>query len=221
MIESNDHTQMKNKNKVNSLIDIGTKTVLGFLPGPISAAFAALIDNVKESVLQKRYEKWKEEVISRIEKMEAKYEEVINNSSFATALIKASELAIKTESDEKRKMLAAALTNTYEQNVEEDKLIIYFQLIEKYSMLHIGIVRYLHDEYMRERFFNNKAPTFLALFRIKFQNVEEIYLRKALSDLQNDCLLERFRDDSPIEFQNHRFELLTKLGRDFYDYLKQ
>ncbi len=212
---------MKTNSKVNSLIDIGTKTVLGFLPGPISAAFSAIIDNVKESVFEKRFSKWKEDVVDKIGQLEAKYEEIVSNNSFATALIKTSEIAIKTESDEKRKILAAALVNTYKQNIEEDKMVIYLQLIEKYSILHVKIIRYLHDEYMSERFFNNKAPTFLALFRIKFHNVEEIYLKKALSDLQNDCLLERFHDDSLIEFQNHRFELLTKLGNDFYDYLSQ
>ena len=212
---------MKANSKVNALIDIGAKTVLGFLPGPVSAAFAAIVDNVRESVLEKRLLKWKEDVVGRIEELEAKIEELVSNSSFATALIKTSELAIKTESDEKRKILATALTNTYKQSVEEDKMVIYLQLIEKYSMLHIEIIRYLHDDYMSERFYNNKTPSFLALFKIKFQNIEDIYLKKALSDLQNDCLLERFHDDSPVEFQNHRFELLTKLGNDFYNYLKQ
>ena len=50
--------------------------------------------------------------------------------------------------------------------------------------------------------------------------IDEAYLKKAVKDLQNDYLVEDFKDDSKIEFWNTRFELLTKLGNDFYDYLK-
>ena len=87
------------------MIEIGVKTAVGSLPGPISAAFNAVYDNVKENVLNKRAEKWKEDVISRLEELETDYDNLINNESFATALIKTSELAIKTQSDEKRKLL--------------------------------------------------------------------------------------------------------------------
>ena len=209
---------MKIGDKVFSLIEIGTKTAAGFLPGPVSAAFNAIYDNVKSGVLNERAEK--SDVISRLEKLEAEYDAVINNESFATALIKTSELAIKTESDEKRQMLADALINTYSQGISENKTLIFLQLIEKYTVLHIQIIRYLHDEYLDERFFNNQAPTFMVLFRLKFNGVEDAYLKKTVKDLQNDYLVEEFRDDAKVEFWRHRFELLTQLGKDFYDYLK-
>ena len=60
----------------------------------------------------------------------------------------------------------------------------------------------------------------MALFRIKFIDVEDVYVKKAVKDLQNDYLVEEFRDDSKVEYERMRFELLTKLGKDFYDYLK-
>lgn len=211
---------MKIGEKIFSLIEIGAKTAAGFLPAPVSAAFNAVYDNVKSGVLNTRAEKWKSDVISRLEKLEAEYDAVINNESFATALIKTSELAIKTESDEKRQMLADALINTYSQSISEDKTLIFLQLIEKYSVLHIQIIRYLHDGYLDERFFNNQVPTFMVLFRLKFNGVEDTYLKKTVKDLQNDYLVEEFRDDAKVEFWRHRFELLTQLGKDFYDYLK-
>ena len=211
---------MKIGEKIYKLIEVGAKTGVGFLPGPISAAFNAVYDNAKSGVLNARAEKWKSDVVSRLEKLEAEYDAVVNNESFATALIKTSELAIKTESDEKRQILADALINTYSQNISEDKTLIFLQLIEKYTVLHIQIIKYLHDEYLDERFFNNQAPTFMVLFRLKFNGVEDVYLKKMVKDLQNDYLVEEFRDDAKVEFWRHRFELLTQLGKDFYDYLK-
>lgn len=211
---------MKIGEKLYTLIEIGAKTAAGFLPGPVSAAFNAIYDNVKSGVLNARAEKWKLDVISRLEKLEAEYDSVVNNESFATALIKTSELAIKTESDEKRQMLADALINTCSQGISEDKTLIFLQLIEKYTVLHIQIIRYLHDEYLDEYFSHNQAPTFMVLFRLKFNDVEDAYLKKTVKDLQNDYLVEEFRDDAKVEFWRHRFELLTQLGKDFYDYLK-
>lgn len=211
---------MKTKSRINSLIEIGIKTASGFLPGPISAAFNAIYDEVKESVLTKRAEKWKSEVINRLEKLEIEYDSLIGSGAFATSLIKTSEMAVKTDSDEKRAMLADALINTVAYNFDETKILTFLPLIEKYTVLHIQIIRYLHEDYKKERFLNNLVPTFMVLFKMKFSEVDESYLKKAVKDLQNDYLVEEFKDDSKIEFWNTRFELLTKLGNDFYDYLK-
>lgn len=211
---------MKTKDKILAFTEIGIKTAFGFLPSPISAAFNVVYDNVKQSILMKRVEKWQTEVISRLERLEKDYDSLINSEVFATSLIKTSELAIKTESDEKRNMLANALINSVVYNLDESKILIFLALIEKYTTLHIQIVKYLHDDYMNEHFFKNQAPTFMALFRIKFNEVDKTYLKKIIKDLQNDYLVEEFRDDSKVEFWNTRFELLTKLGNDFYDFLK-
>lgn len=210
---------MKTKKKIYSLIEIGTKTAAGFLPGPISAAFNAVCDNVKESVLNKRAEKWKSDVLSRLEKLEAEYDLVVNSESFATALIKTSELAVKTESDEKRQLLANALVNTYSLKIDEDKTIIFLQLIEKYTILHIQIIKYFHDDYMNEKPLNNHMPPIMGLVRIKFSNIDSAYLNKVVKDLQNDYILEAFQYDSPVDIMHYRAKLLTKLGEEFYKYL--
>lgn len=211
---------MKAKEKVFSLLEIATKTAVGFLPSPFSAAFDAIYDGVKESVLAKRAEKWKQEVIKRLEKLEMEYDSLINNETFATSLMKSSEIAIKTESDDKRAILADALINSTINNFGEMRALTFLPLIEKYTILHIQIIKYLHDDYKNERFFNNQVPTYLVLFKLKFHGIDEIYLKKAIKDLQNDYLIEEFKDESRIEILNTRLELLTKLGNDFYDFLK-
>ena len=210
---------MKIGEKIYTLIEIGAKTAAGFLPGPVSSAFNTVYDNVKSGVLNARAEKWKSDVISRLEKLEAEYDAVVNNESFATALIKTSELAVKTESDEKRQLLANALVNTYTLKIDEDKTIIFLQLIEKYTILHIQIIKYFHDDYMNEHFFNNAIPPIMGLVRMRFSGIDPIYLNKLVKDLQNDYILEAFQYDSPVELMRYRSKLLTKLGEDFFEYL--
>lgn len=211
---------MEISKKIKDLMEIGIKTGVGFLPGPISAAFNAIYDNVRNNVLDKRAEKWKEDVVTRLAKLEADYETIINSESFATALIKTSELAIKTESDDKRRLLSNALINTYSMNISEDKTLVFLQLVEKYTLLHIKILQYFNDDYMNDRTSGFRPQTFLSLLILKFKDVDVDYLKKTIKDLQNDYLIEEFRYDAQVDFWHHRFEVITKLGKDFYNFLK-
>ena len=212
---------MKTKDRIFELMEIGFKIGTGFFPGPVSAAFNAFYDAFKNGILSERAEKWKKDVIERLEKLETEYDLLINNESFASALIRTSELAIKTESNEKREMLANALINTYSNNVDEDKVIIFLNLIEKYTFLHIKIIKYLHDEFMQEKFFNNEQQRYMTVFTFHFRDTDSSYVKKAVYDLQNDYLIEKTADDANIQFGHLRFKQLTKLGNDFYDFLIQ
>ena len=206
--------------KIKSIIEIGGKTALGFLPDPVSNFVTALYDDVKSNLLNKRLEQWKIEFTSRLSKLENQYETLTNNESFATTLIKATELAIRTESDEKRKLLATALVNSYLQNIEEDKIIIFLHLIEKYTTMHIRVLRYIHDERMYEHYPFNVRPTFYQEFLLNFHESDNSYLKKVINDLQNDSLIEQFNIDTKQYIFNKKLEVITQLGNDFYDFIK-
>ena len=60
----------------------------------------------------------------------------------------------------------------------------------------------------------------MPILRYKFNNVDSVYLEKAVNDLKNDYLVEKFQDDISVQFGAHRFKMLTKLGEDFYDFLR-
>ncbi len=211
---------MEISKKIYSLIEIGIKTAVSLLPAPFSAAFNGIWDAIKTNVLDERAEKWKAEVITRLEKVEGDYDSFIKNQAVATFLLKASESAVKTGSDEKRQMLADALVNTYLSNIDEDKTLMFLQLIEKYTILHIRIIKYLHDDYLKQTFSRNYKPPFMVLLKLNFNDVDDAYLKKTIKDLQNDYLVEDFRDNAPVELCGRRFELLTQFGKDFYDFLK-
>lgn len=211
---------MKIGQKFNSLIDIGVKTGMSVLPPPFSALFTAVYENTKESVLDKRAEKWKEQVIARLSKLENDYEELISSEAFATALLKTSEIAVKTESEKKRELLANALANTFVNNVAEEKISIFLNLVEKYTLLHIEVLKFAHDEYQKQYYPESFVPTFWVMFKMRFPKIDDAYLTKAIKDLQNDFLIVDFKKDVPVQtFGINKLELLTKLGNDFYDYL--
>lgn len=208
------------KRKLYKLIEIGTKTAAGFLPGPISAAFNALYDSVKESVLNKRAEKWKVDVILRLEKLEADFESLISNPTFATALIKTSELAVKTESDEKRQLLANALFNTYSNDIKEDELIIFLHLVDKYTCTHIKVLKYFCDDYEADHSLDSFKPTIIVKIKMHFIDLDDSYLKKIINDLQNDYLVERFNENAPALLFGKSMSLVTKLGIEFYNFIK-
>jgi len=64
---------------------------------------------------------------------------------FATALIKATELAIKTSRIEKMEYLANAVVNSLKPNLDEEKLIIFLELLDKYTISHIKIIHFFHN----------------------------------------------------------------------------
>lgn len=209
---------MNVKNKIQNLVEAGVKIAVGFVPGA-SNAFNSLFDAVKNSIIYDRAEKWKNDVASRLSKLETDFNSLANSESFATALIKSSEIAIKTASDEKREILANALVNSYIQNVDDIKLTIYLELVDKYTVFHVGIIKYFHDEYMNERFYNNNTPTIMSLLRLRFNKIDKTYLYKVINDLQNDYLIEKFEEQAPIEILHKRFNPLTKFGNEFYSFL--
>ena len=65
-----------------------------------------------------------------------------------------------------------------------------------------------------------KSTRIINLLQLKFNEIERPYLLKAIKDLQNDYLIETFVDGAQVEMFGVRTKLLTKLGYDFYTFLK-
>lgn len=148
--------------------------------------FAHVVESVKGSVLQRRYENWQEIVGERLSKLS---EEVISklgaNDSFATVLIKTTELASKTNG-EKMAYLANAVKYTAENEINEDLLIIMLNCIEKYTLSHIKILKYLEDPSLYSNGKNYIAGGLFTYFDDYYPNFNK--------SLQPIILKELFRD---------------------------
>lgn len=116
--------------------EIAGKTAVSAIP--VGGALATSIyDTVKNNCLEKRQKKWQEVLENRISKMEVTLDDLGNSEIFTTAIIKATEVAMKTSSEEKLKYLANATANSYEGNIDETRFYLYMGLIERYTARHM------------------------------------------------------------------------------------
>lgn len=171
---------------------ITTKDILdGVVTSAISSIpyinfFAQIVDTVKGNVLQRRYEHWQEMVGERLSKLS---EEVISklgsNDSFATVLLKATELASKTNGV-KMSYMANAVKYAAENDIDEDALIIMLNCIEKYTLSHIKILKYLENPSLYSNGKNYIAGGLFTYFDDYYPNFNK--------SLQPIVLKELFRD---------------------------
>lgn len=120
--------------------EIAGKTAVSAIP--VGGALATSVyDTVKNNCLEKRQKKWQEALENRISKMEVTLDDLGNSEIFTTAIIKATEVAMKTSSEEKLKYLANATANSYEGNIDETRFYLYMGLIERYTARHISIMK--------------------------------------------------------------------------------
>ena len=125
------------------VIESVVKSVLSEVP--YVKFYIQAIDSIKGNVLQRRYEQWQEKVGKRLSEISQDVSlKLGNNDSFATMLIKATELASKTNG-KKMDYLANAVKYTAENEIDEDNLIIMLNCIEKYTLSHILILKYLQN----------------------------------------------------------------------------
>lgn len=207
------------KDSINSIITVGGKAALSLLPNPISAILNGIWDELKNNVFKTRYEEFEKMVVDRLYKLEDSYEELVNDENFATALLKTSRMAFETELSEKREILANALVNSFTNKLEEDKMIIFLHLIEKYTCSHIRVLKYFNDEFDKTKFNFPPNPPIMVVIMMNLNDIEHSYLRKIINDLQNDYLINKFKEESVANLFK-KDDLVTELGKEFYNFIK-
>ena len=134
---------MSIKDVAISAVEITAKTVLSAIP--CGSLITNVYDAVKGGCLEKRRVKWQEIVEERLSNIEKTLEEIGTNEAFTTTLVKATEVAMKTASEEKIEYLANAVLNSVETQLEEEKMIIFLSLIDQYTVSHIKILDYFNN----------------------------------------------------------------------------
>ena len=126
--------------KIHEMTEVTLKTLASLIP--VGGALAtAIYDIVKSNVLDKRRKMWEYELENRLFKMEATLNDLSNSEIFTTAIIKTTEVAMKTSSEEKLKYLANAAANSYEADIDETRFYLYMGLIERYTTRHISLMK--------------------------------------------------------------------------------
>lgn len=131
-------------NKLTTVIEIGVKTLLSTIPigGPL---ITSIWDSVKSNKIESRQSEWKNMVEDKLSQLQISLDDIGNNENFTTCILRTTELAIKTSSIEKRNYLANALINSINIDFDETTIIIFLNLIEEYTDLHIIILNFFSD----------------------------------------------------------------------------
>jgi len=141
--------------KASELVEISIKELLKNIP--FGSFMVDLYDAVKDNCLKKRRKAWEKRVEERLSTLECSLTDLSNSEMFVTALIRSTEIAMKTSEKEKLEYLSNALLNSYIESIDETRLCLYFNLIEKYTIAHIKMMRHfyilsdpLHDNHDNE-----------------------------------------------------------------------
>jgi hypothetical protein len=131
------------KNIAIASVEIAGKTLISTLPG--GTVVTSVFDAIKGGCLEKRQAKWRESIEDRLSTVEETLEDLGNNEIFTTTILKATEMAMKTLSEEKREFLANAVLNACYIDVEEEKLLVFLDLLDRYTISHLKILVFFHN----------------------------------------------------------------------------
>lgn len=128
--------------KASELVEISIKEVLKNIP--IGSFMVDLYDAIKDNCLKKRQKAWEKRIEERLSILECSLSDLSNSEMFVTALIRATEIAVKTSEKEKLEYLSNALLKSYVESIDETRLCLYFNLIEKYTIAHIKMMQHFY-----------------------------------------------------------------------------
>ena len=134
----------KVKDVACEVIEVSAKTALSLIPVG-GELISGVWDAIKSNTAQKRLDEWKALVEERLSKIEITLEDVGNNENFTSAMFQATELAIKTAENKKREYLANAVLNALTCPMEESLVMIFLNMIEKYTLWHLKILDFFQN----------------------------------------------------------------------------
>lgn len=208
---------------VKDAIEITGKTILSVIP--IGGTLAtAVYDTIKGNVLQKRQKKWMNIVEQRLVNLEIALDDLGQNENFATMLIKTTEVAMKTQKEEKLNYLANALLNSINAKIDEDKLIVFMALVEKYTVCHIKILDFFNEptkfSNINENNYSNSTGSPTAVLSRVYPDVMEMF-DICWKDLYNDSLVSSVSIRAIMTGQGMIAKRTTQLGDEFLKFLNK
>lgn len=213
---------MSKREEILDVVEVVAKTAVSVIPVG-GALVTAIYDAVKGNALAKRQEKWRTALEERLSKTEETLENLGNNELFTTALVRTTELAMKTAREEKMKYLANAVVNSLNPKLDEEKLIIFLELLDKYTISHIKIINFFHMPTQFEEVSNNSytmgSPTTL-LFNV-YPELDNELFDKMYKDLYTDGMVNTQSLKVTMTGSGMSAKRTTKLGDEFLQFIMQ
>jgi hypothetical protein len=206
-----------------------TKAGLSIVP-LVGGALVELFDTVFSAPIDKRKEEWLIKLAETVDELCTKLEgltpeKLRNNPEFISACLQASNIAIRTHSEEKLKALKVALKNTVlRKDFDESKKMIFLRLIDQMTPLHIRVFHFLSfpNKYVEE--LNSRLPSNTSSHWGNLSNVWDEYFDDVKS---TNSLLDVITNDlnnyGLITVNKFHLASMTSspigLGRDFIEFI--
>ena len=208
------------KDLAKDIVEVTMKTAASVIPigGPL---VTTVYDVVKSNALARRQEQWKNVIEERLSKIEEKLEMIGDNDLFATALIKATETAMKTANEEKRKCLANAVINSVRMDIEEEKMIVFLDLLDRYTISHIKIINF----FFKPTRFNGVSSDSYGMGSPKeplfsvYPELENLLFDKIYNDLYVDGMVSTQNLNVTITGRGMVSKRTTELGDEFLKFI--
>lgn len=158
-----------------------------FVPG--SSPFIFILDELRSSEYQRRFDDFKEKVDEQLRMMkDVQLQQLKDNQMFATVMYIAGQLALKTN-ETKRQFLANAVVNTPSCTLSEDSMVIMLNCIEKYTLRHLRLLRFLQNpkEYKKKDYFMTTST--MQIYYDYYSKDNEALDRIIANDLEADGMI--------------------------------
>lgn len=210
-------------NKLIQVIEIGTKTYLSTIPIG-GTLITSVWDSVKNNKIETRQNEWKNMIENKLSSLEISLEDIGNNDKFTTCILKATELAIKTSSIEKKLYLANALINSINIDFDETTMLIFLNLIEEYTDLHMIILDFFSNplKFSSVKNSNLYMGSPMKLFYDEYPNfkVKENLISLINNKLYLDGLLSSNSLNTTMTSDGAKEKQTTDLGDQFLEFFK-
>lgn len=214
---------MEKKELISEVAEITAKTLVSTIP--VGGTLVTCIWNsINANAANRRMEDWKNQVEEKLCDLKLSLDDIGNNELFASAMMKATDIAIKTAEDEKRQYLASAVKNSAMASIDESVMMIYLDLLDKYSLWHIRILHLFRnpkafDQVHVDGIMMGSASIVVEQVYPEIAKEKEL-LDKIVKDLHNDGMMsEGFYMHAGMTSNGVAASRTTELGNKFLKFI--
>lgn len=231
MSESSEDEIIPPKREKADYVDSAMETAISAIP-VLGAPALRLFNLVITPPLERRLNEWRNTVAERILQLEGKVESfkveaLGKNQMFITAVMQATQIALRNHQKEKLEALQNAVVNSAMGiNIEQDLQLMFLNLVDSFTILHLKLLRFLDDprkftsdDIVRAFYMGSVAPVLEKVFP-ELKEQEAIY-DPIVQDLFSRGMLIHDKRDLRVSmsatgvFSSHT----TDLGKAFLKYI--
>jgi len=217
---------------INATVIATVKGAVSSIPfaGPILSEYIGL---AQTKIADKRIKEWMKMIECKMEKLNCDVDRLSDSEIFYTALHIATDKVKKEFQNEKREYFVNALFNSVQiADISDEKKMIFFNLLEKYTLSSIRLLKlfsknnYRESDYIEKRGMTTittsvgqeKLINYILSHITEFKGESELVQNLSLQ-LFNDGLIENVDFIMPEYHNDSRRKRTTQLGDEFLQFI--